>query len=152
MRHVAEPILLLAHEDREKLARRPKVAIEYRTAEPVYDPAAFAQDCFKEIVIEKGRLERGFAEADLVVEGEYRVRPPGAALHRDRTASSRCRRTAASRFTGRSSARTTCTGRCACSSDLPPEKVRVVQTETGGGFGGKEEYPSMIAGHAACSP
>ena len=24
-----------------------------------------------------------------------------------------------------------------------------VQTETGGGFGGKEEYPSMIAGHAA---
>src|SRR5262249_10076368 len=27
--------------------------------------------------------------------------------------------------------------------------VRVVQAETGGGFGGKEEYPSMIAGHAA---
>jgi CO/xanthine dehydrogenase Mo-binding subunit len=27
--------------------------------------------------------------------------------------------------------------------------VRVIQTETGGGFGGKEEYPSMIAGHAA---
>src|SRR5213593_4289947 len=33
--------------------------------------------------------------------------------------------------------------------DLPPEKVRIIQTETGGGFGGKEEYPSMIAGHAA---
>ena len=32
---------------------------------------------------------------------------------------------------------------------LPPEKVRVVQTETGGGFGGKEEYPSIIAGHAS---
>ena len=32
---------------------------------------------------------------------------------------------------------------------LPDDKVRVVQTETGGGFGGKEEYPSMIAGHAA---
>jgi CO/xanthine dehydrogenase Mo-binding subunit len=31
----------------------------------------------------------------------------------------------------------------------PEAKVRVVQTETGGGFGGKEEYPSMIAGHAA---
>jgi CO/xanthine dehydrogenase Mo-binding subunit len=29
----------------------------------------------------------------------------------------------------------------------PP--IRVIQTETGGGFGGKEEYPSMIAGHAA---
>jgi CO/xanthine dehydrogenase Mo-binding subunit len=32
---------------------------------------------------------------------------------------------------------------------LPDERVRVVQTEPGGGFGGKEEYPSMIAGHAA---
>jgi CO/xanthine dehydrogenase Mo-binding subunit len=33
--------------------------------------------------------------------------------------------------------------------DLPPEDVRVIQTETGGGFGGKEEYPSMLACHAA---
>jgi CO/xanthine dehydrogenase Mo-binding subunit len=33
--------------------------------------------------------------------------------------------------------------------NLPEDKVRVVQLETGGGFGGKEEYPSMIAGHAA---
>jgi CO/xanthine dehydrogenase Mo-binding subunit len=32
--------------------------------------------------------------------------------------------------------------------DLPAEKVRVVQMETGGAFGGKEEYPSMIAAHA----
>ena len=30
-----------------------------------------------------------------------------------------------------------------------PERIRVVQMETGGGFGGKEEYPSIIAGHAA---
>src|SRR5438874_7905472 len=32
---------------------------------------------------------------------------------------------------------------------FPAERVHVIQTETGGGFGGKEEYPSMIAGHAA---
>src|SRR5438874_3925572 len=32
---------------------------------------------------------------------------------------------------------------------FPAERVHVVQTETGGGFGGKEDYPSMIAGHAA---
>src|SRR4029077_12070458 len=32
---------------------------------------------------------------------------------------------------------------------LPKEKIRVVQMETGGGVGGKEEYPSMIAAHAA---
>ncbi|MGD0293398.1 MAG: xanthine dehydrogenase family protein molybdopterin-binding subunit [Terracidiphilus sp.] len=32
--------------------------------------------------------------------------------------------------------------------DLPAEKVRVIQAETGGAFGGKEDYPSMIAAHA----
>jgi CO/xanthine dehydrogenase Mo-binding subunit len=32
--------------------------------------------------------------------------------------------------------------------DLPTEKVRVIQAETGGAFGGKEDYPSMIAAHA----
>jgi CO/xanthine dehydrogenase Mo-binding subunit len=32
---------------------------------------------------------------------------------------------------------------------LPEDKIRIVQTETGGAFGGKEEYPSMIAAHAA---
>jgi CO/xanthine dehydrogenase Mo-binding subunit len=32
---------------------------------------------------------------------------------------------------------------------LPPERVRVVATPTGGGFGGKEDFPSFIAGHAA---
>ncbi len=32
---------------------------------------------------------------------------------------------------------------------LPEDKVRVVQTETGGAFGGKEDYPSTLACHAA---
>jgi xanthine dehydrogenase molybdopterin-binding subunit B len=55
VRHAAEPILLLAHEEKEMLAS-PKVEIEYRAAEPVYDPAV-SQKIFKEILIEKGRLE-----------------------------------------------------------------------------------------------
>jgi CO/xanthine dehydrogenase Mo-binding subunit len=33
--------------------------------------------------------------------------------------------------------------------NLPDESVQVVQAATGGGFGGKEDYPSLIAGHAA---
>ena len=32
---------------------------------------------------------------------------------------------------------------------LPAERCRVVQYTTGGGFGGKEEYPSVVACHAA---
>jgi CO/xanthine dehydrogenase Mo-binding subunit len=49
----------------------------------------------------------------------------------------------------RSSARTTCTARSMRVFALPPDKVRVVADRDGGGFGGKEEYPSMIGGHAA---
>jgi CO/xanthine dehydrogenase Mo-binding subunit len=33
--------------------------------------------------------------------------------------------------------------------ELPEDKVRVIQTETGGAFGGKEDYPSTLAAHAA---
>jgi CO/xanthine dehydrogenase Mo-binding subunit len=33
--------------------------------------------------------------------------------------------------------------------NLPPEKCRVMQTETGGAFGGKEDFPSVIGSHAA---
>ncbi len=32
--------------------------------------------------------------------------------------------------------------------DLPDDRVQVIQAATGGGFGGKEEYPSILAGHA----
>ena len=32
---------------------------------------------------------------------------------------------------------------------LPSEKCRVMQTETGGAFGGKEDFPSVIGSHAA---
>ncbi|MFT7619333.1 MAG: CO/xanthine dehydrogenase Mo-binding subunit [Planctomycetota bacterium] len=33
--------------------------------------------------------------------------------------------------------------------DLTDDQVRVIQATTGGGFGGKEEYPSLLAAHAA---
>jgi CO/xanthine dehydrogenase Mo-binding subunit len=32
--------------------------------------------------------------------------------------------------------------------NLPDDAVQIVQAATGGGFGGKEDYPSVIAGHA----
>jgi CO/xanthine dehydrogenase Mo-binding subunit len=146
VRHAAEPILLLAHEEKEKLAA-PKVAIAYRAAEPVYDPAASPRT-FKEILIEKGDLARGFGEADLVVEGEYRT---GLQEHIYIETNGV--------IAVPENGGVTVYGSLQCPYyvhralrvllGLPPEKVRVVQTETGGGFGGKEEYPSIIAGHAS---
>jgi CO/xanthine dehydrogenase Mo-binding subunit len=146
IRHFAEPILLLAHENRETLLHA-DVPINYRQDPPVYDPEASPMT-FKTIAVDKGDLDAGFAAADVIVEGEYRtghqeqlyIEPNGViavAEHGGITVhgSMQCPyyvHRALSVLFG-----------------LPGDKVRVVQTETGGGFGGKEEYPSMIAGHAA---
>jgi CO/xanthine dehydrogenase Mo-binding subunit len=149
IRHVAEPILLLAHPDRETL-RAADVQIAYRETTPNYDPDA-SPTTFKTVTIEKGDLRDGFAAADVVVEGEYHtghqeqlyIEPNGVIA------------VPASDGGGG----ITVYGSMQCPYyvhralkvllDLPDEAVRVIQTETGGGFGGKEEYPSMIAGHAA---
>jgi CO/xanthine dehydrogenase Mo-binding subunit len=147
VRHPAEPILLLAHADRDRLAAA-TVAIDYRVGAANYDPERSAH-AFKRIAIDKGDIDRGFAQADAVVEGEYRVghqeqlyiEPNGVVAVPD------------------ASGGVTVYGSMQCPYyvhralkvllGLDDARVRVVQTETGGGFGGKEEYPSMIAGHAA---
>jgi CO/xanthine dehydrogenase Mo-binding subunit len=146
IRHAEEPVLLLAHADREAL-RAASVHLECRPSEAVLDPER-APRAFKEITIEKGDLARGFAEADLVIEGEYRtgrqehvyVEPNGViAVPADGGmtvyGSLQCPYYVHKALVGM--------------LGLPHERVRVVQTETGGGFGGKEDYPSIIAGHAA---
>ena len=146
VRHVAEPIVLIAHADRTLLAAA-EVAIDYREATPNFDPER-SDLSFKSITIEKGRLDRGMAQADVIVEGEYRaghqeqlyIEPNGVVAVPENGGVTLYGSLQCPYYVHR--ALTVLLG-------LPPEKVRVVQAETGGGFGGKEEYPSMIAGHAA---
>ena len=148
IKHVAEPILLVAHAEKEALAGiDTRVAIEYATDPPIFDPE-LSNLCFKRIRIDKGELERGLKEADTIIEGEYRT------AHQEQLY---IETNGVIAVPGRSSM--TVYGSLQCPYyvhkalvtllDLPPHKVRVVQTETGGGFGGKEEYPSMLACHAA---
>jgi CO/xanthine dehydrogenase Mo-binding subunit len=146
VRHVAEPILLLAHSDRERLATA-DVAIRYRETAPTYDPMR-STNSFKTIAIDKGTLDAGMATADVIVEGEYRaghqeqlyIEPNGVVAVPEHGGITLYGSLQCPYYVHR--ALTVLLG-------LPPDKVRVVQTETGGGFGGKEEYPSVIAGHAA---
>src|SRR5262245_27475041 len=65
VRHFAEPILLLAHADRERLLAA-DVAIAYRETTPNYDPEK-SDITFKAIAIEKGSIDEGFAAADVIV-------------------------------------------------------------------------------------
>jgi CO/xanthine dehydrogenase Mo-binding subunit len=145
VRHFAEPIVLLAHEDRERLLTA-DVDVEYKVSEPVLDPLR-SPKIFKSIAIRKGSLEAGFARADEILEGEYRV---GHQEH----VYIETNGVIAVPWNGG----VTLYGSLQCPYyvqkalcvvlDLPAEQVRVVQAETGGGFGGKEEYPSIIAAHA----
>jgi CO/xanthine dehydrogenase Mo-binding subunit len=157
--HPEEPVVLLAHRDRHMLERaRRGVTIEIEPLTPVFDMAeALAaneviwgeDNIFKSYLVSRGNVDAAFREAHVVVEGEYEtcaqeqlyIEPNGMLA-------------LANADTG-----ITVWGSMQCPYyihkalvglfGVGPEKVRVVQMETGGGFGGKEEYPSVIAGHAA---
>ena len=146
VRHVAEPILLIGHTDRAKLATA-EVTITYNETPPTLDPER-SDITFKSISIDKGQIDTGLAQADLIVEGEYHaghqeqlyIEPNGVVAIPEHGGVTLYGSLQCPYYVHR--ALTVLLG-------LPADKVRVVQTETGGGFGGKEEYPSMIAGHAA---
>jgi CO/xanthine dehydrogenase Mo-binding subunit len=145
IRHAAEPILLLAHGDRERLLAA-EVEIEYRVQEPVLD-AERSDHVFKRVAIGKGDVDEGFRRADVVVEGEYRtghqehlyIEPNGVLAVPENGGITVIGSLQCPYYVHRA---------LVVLLGLPDAKVRVVQAETGGGFGGKEEYPSMIAGHA----
>ncbi len=157
--HPEEPILLLAHPDPHVLRKAvDAVSIEYEplpaifTIEESERPAQIiwgTDNIFKTFLISKGDVESVWAKADYIVEGEYTtgaqeqlyIENNGVIAVFDREQG------------------ITVWGSLQCPYyvhkammalfDLPAEKIRVVQAETGGAFGGKEDYPSIIAGHAA---
>ncbi len=157
--HPEEPVVLLAHPDKyllEEARRSVRIEIEPQPAIfSLQDSLAGKEivwgsdNVFKSYRVEKGDVDAAWAAADVIVEGEYHtgaqeqlyIEPNGMIA-------------IANPQDG-----VTVWGSMQCPYyvhkalvplfGLPKEKIRVVQAETGGGFGGKEEYPSMIAGHAA---
>jgi CO/xanthine dehydrogenase Mo-binding subunit len=157
--HPEEPILLLAHPDRHLLPQAVKaVSIDYDSLPCIFTIEESERrseivwgenNIFKTYLIEKGDLDGVWEKADYIVEGEYST---GAQeqLYIETNGM-------IAAFDGQQGI--TVWGSLQCPyyvhkalmalCNLPAEKVRVVQMETGGAFGGKEEYPSMIAAHAA---
>ena len=151
--HAEEAIVLLAHPDKYLVeeARR-AVHIDYEPLPPIFTIAdslakkeiVWGQDnIFKSYSVDKGDVDSAWAEAAFIVEGEYEtgaqeqlyIEPQGII---------------ARAIAGQE---VTVWGSLQCPYyvhkalvpifGLPKERIRVVQAETGGGFGGKEEYPSM---------
>jgi CO/xanthine dehydrogenase Mo-binding subunit len=157
--HPEEPIVLLAHHDKYLLeeARR-HVRIEYDELPPIFslqDSLAKKEiiwgddNVFKRFLVDKGNVDDVWSKAAFIIEGEYETGAQEQLYIENNGVIA----------TANPGEGVTVWGSMQCPYyvhkalikllGLPEEKIRVIQTETGGGFGGKEEYPSMIAGHAA---
>ena len=157
--HPEEPIVLLAHPDRFMLeeARR-HVTVHVEPLPPVcsLDDSLAAtrivwgdDNLFKSYQVSRGDVDAAFSTAARVVEGEYEtgaqeqlyIEPNGmVAVANPQDGVS---------VWGSMQCPYYIHNALALLFGLPTGKIRVVQMETGGGFGGKEEYPTLVAGHAA---
>ena len=157
--HPEEAILLLAHPDRHLLPKAVEaVSIEYEPLPGIFTMEASEErsqiiwgvdNIFKSQLIEKGDVDAVWGNADYIVEGEYRtgaqeqlyIETNGMIASFDAQQGLTVWGSLQCPYYVHKALMKLC--------DLPADRVRVVQLETGGAFGGKEEYPSMIAGHAA---
>ena len=158
VRHVHEPVLLLAHPDRWTLRRAVReVEVVVDRDPPIFDPTATPRpeqvqwgedNVLERIELAKGEVERALAEAPLVVEGTYRT---GAQEHvyLENQGMLAWEEDGVLVVKGSMQCPYYVVEALKPALDRREDEVRVVQTPTGGGFGGKEEYPSTIALHAA---
>jgi len=149
IRHQAEPCALIAAPDRATLAEaRRHVALRCERLPAVFDPLKSETE-FVHYTVERGNPAAAMAGAQLVIEGTYRVG------HQEQLYIENQAMIAVPREDGG----VTVHGSLQCpyyihkamkrALAMGDELAVVVQAETGGGFGGKEEYPSVIALHAA---
>ena len=150
VRHVGEPVALVAASSRAE-ARRAAAAVEvsYEPLEAQLDPdVAATSDLLYELELGRADVEAELSAAARVLEGVYRT---GHQEH----VYIECQAMTA----WFEDDRLTVVGSMQCpyyvhkslvhALDLRPDQVRVRASAVGGGFGGKEDYPSMLAVHAA---
>ena len=149
IRHQAEPCVLIAAPDRATLhAAKRHVRLVTERLAPVFDPLESDRE-FAHYTVESGDAAAAMAGADLVIEGTYRVG------HQEQLYIENQAMIAVPREDGG----VTVHGSLQCpyyvhkamkrALAMGDELAVVVQAETGGGFGGKEEYPSVLAVHAS---
>lgn len=156
--HPEEPILLLAHNDRHLLPLAvAAVKIEYEVMPSIHSiedsesgrAIVWGTDnVFKTYTIDKGNVDEVWKDAAWVVEGEYSTGAQEQLYIENNGVIAQWSDHEGATVWGSMQCPFYVHKALVALTGLPPEKVRVLQTETGGAFGGKEDYPSIIAGHA----
>jgi CO/xanthine dehydrogenase Mo-binding subunit len=157
--HAEEPVVLLAHADKLLVEKaRRAVTIEIDPLPPVFtiDDALAGRtivwgtdNIFKSYQVNRGDVDAAFQAAHRIVEGEYETGAQEQLYIEPQGVIALATREAGITVWGSLQCPFYVHKALAALFGLPAGQVRVVQMETGGGFGGKEEYPSMIAAHAA---
>jgi CO/xanthine dehydrogenase Mo-binding subunit len=149
--HVGEPVALVAAPSRQGArAAREGVAALYEPLPPVLTlEEAESLPPLASVAMETGAVEAALARAELVIEGTYRT---GYQEH----VYIECQAMTA---WFEPDGGLTAVGSMQCpyyvhkalvhAFGLPAEAVRVRASAVGGGFGGKEDFPSLLAIHAA---
>lgn len=159
--YIGEPILLVVGPDKKKVCEILKdIKVTYEDLEAVFsideweagkkEPIYGEDNIFVSFQYEKGKLDEIKGKTAYSFEGEYEtgyqehiyLETQGAvAEYKD--------------------GKITIWGSMQCpyyvkdalvaAFQLPYDKVQIIQTTTGGGFGGKEEFPSLLCGQAAAA-
>jgi CO/xanthine dehydrogenase Mo-binding subunit len=149
IQHQAEPVCLLAAPDRALLRQaKGHVSLRAERLPATFDPLASDHE-FAHFELGKGDVEAGLAAADIVVEGEYRVGHQEQLYIENQAMIAVPRPDGGIEIHGSMQCPYYIHGALKRALNLTDAQAVVIQTETGGGFGGKEEYPSIIALHAA---
>jgi CO/xanthine dehydrogenase Mo-binding subunit len=149
IQHQAEPVCLLAAPDREllRVARR-HVTLRTERLPAIFDPLLSDRE-FAHFELNKGDVEAGLAAADQVIEGEYRVGHQEQLYIENQAMIAVPRPDGGIEVHGSMQCPYYIHGALKRALNLTDAQAVVIQAETGGGFGGKEEYPSIVALHAA---
>ena len=155
-----QPIALVVAESREVagLAAK-KVKVEYQNLPAVLDvfqslkensPKIYGQDnIFKRYRIVKGNIEKAFRQAEIVVEGKYQTNYQVHSYLETQAMLAVPAADGGMTVYGSMQCPFYVHDAVAAILGIPYNKVRIVQTTTGGGFGGKEDVPSIVAAHAS---
>ncbi|MFC1466560.1 MAG: molybdopterin-dependent oxidoreductase [Candidatus Brachytrichaceae bacterium NZ_4S206] len=155
VRYVGDAVAIVAAETREIAEQALHlIEVEYEPLPVVDDPvAALAPDApkvheqgnlLKHIHVEKGDIEQGFAEADVIVEGEYETATTEHAFLEPECAIGRLTDDGRIEVYVGSQIPYADRKQIAAALGVPESQVRVIGTLIGGGFGGKEDIAGQI--------